>query len=1015
MKFLFACLWVVTGTTTSSQATLSVIATPSSNTPFIMSLCSANSINWTLTNTNLSISIPATVPGQTHLDLLAAGIISEPYTELAVDEQHWISDEEAWVWATTFTPPPALLAKSIVELISDGIDTVATVTLNDVLILSQSDAFLRTAVDVTALLVNGPNTLSIRISSPTKAALDAYATCNGYCPTPREGPPANASAYSVGPNYLRKPQVHFGWDFAPNFVSSGIWRDIVLRGVDGAVLEEVTVVTSPVTLPVPLGPTQAAWTTVVTAHIMAYSINVAATIAVSIDGITAGSTHVVLPEGATKVNVNLTADSVDAWWPSGLGKPSLYNASVTVTVDGTLEESTQYLKIGFRTVSLELPPAPDGLGSLYFFTINGRALIIKGANWVPADAFDARASSRAQFAPKLASFAAAHYNTLRVWGGGFPPLNPFFDLAQEMGFLVWLEQPYACSSYPTGGDLLANAVLATHDIVRRVQKYSILIWGGNNEIGMFQSRSEFPLANYSALFFGAIGTAVADIDTSRRYIPTSPGSATETPDFPIAAAISPFEGDMHVYEYAGNGWSPLIYPPARAVTEFGLQSYSNLPTMAEMLGPAGFDYWSAPVQRRDTHPSQPPQLILFHNIGQNWLIPGYNHSCVMCTPGDRDARLTGSAYSLAAEARAKGMTSVAYSRRSDGSYALPTDALGIVPMMSIYEGVGAVRGTIFRDTLLLTQLSQALSIKIEAEKYRRIQSECGVGSGGGCTSTYLYWMSADLWPGATKGSIEWSGRWKALHYEAMSHFFAPFLVSPYTEPSDGADAQFGVYVAAHPPAAGPVPQGLVRVTCWSFSDGHLGFTDTPFAVPSLWPSVFGSPETAGGSLSVINGTLLSEALTGCGCVSPKYAASDCMLSVAAYNASTPDTTFLLGTNELYPTPLKDVVSMRDPQLAITDVVHVAGSPGAFTVTLTAAHLPVAAVWIESLLCCGFFSANAFLMTEAEVVLTYTPLADARGWVHTPPAGSEFNVTEGQFAASLSLWSLWDTAAYDGNA
>ena len=994
---------------------LATAALATTNGPVIMSLGSANGVNWTLTNTNLSISIPATVPGQNQLDLLAAQIISEPLGELAIDEQHWISDEEAWVWATTFTPPPALLTKSIIELIFDGIDTAATVTLNDVLILSQNDAFLRTAIDVTTLLLKGANELSIRISSPTKAALDAYATCSGYCPAPREGPPANARSYSVGPNYLRKAQVHFGWDFAPNTATSGIWREILLRGVDGAVLEEVTVVTTPEKLPVPLS-LCSAWTAVVTAHIMTYSdAGVGATIAVSIDGVTTGSTHVVLSKGSTKVNVNLTADAVNAWWTRGLGAPSLYNASVTVTVDGTLETSKQFLRIGFRTVSLELPLAPDGLGSLYFFTLNGHSLIIKGANWVPPDAFEARASSRAQFAPKFASFAAAHYNTLRVWGGGYPPLNPFFDLAQEMGFLVWLEQPYACASYPTGGDLLVNAVLATQTIVRRIQKYSILIWGGNNEIGMFQSRAEFPLANYSALFFGAVGSAVADIDSSRRYIPTSPGSAKETPDAPIAAAITPFDGDMHVYEYEGNGWSPEIYPRARAITEFGLQSYSNLPTMAEMIGPAGFDFWSAPVQRRDTHPSQPPQLILFHNVGQNWKIPGYNRSCSTCSAGDRDSRLTGTALALAAEARANGMTSVAYTRRFDGTYALPTDALGIVPMMSLYDGVGPIRGTIFRDTLLLTQLSQALSIKIEAEKYRRIQSECGQGSGGGCTSTYLYWMSADLWPAATKGSVEWSGRWKALHYEAATHFFAPFLVSPFTEPSDGVNATFGVYVAAHPPAAGPVPQGLVRVTCWSWSDGFLGFTDTPFAVPDMWPSVFGSPETAGGSLSVINGTLLSETLFECGCVYPKYSASDCMLSVAAYNASTPDSTLLLGSNALYPTPLKDVVSMRDPQLAITDVVHIAGSPGAFTVTLTAAHLPVAAVWIESLLCCGYFSANAFLMTESEVVLAYTPLADARGWAHTPPAGAELNVTAGQFAASLSVWSLWDTAGYSSTS
>lgn len=786
----------------------------------------------------------------------------------------------------------------------------------------------------------------------------------------------------------------------------------MLRGIDAAVLEEVTLVTTPAVQPVPLSPAQAAWTAVVTAHVTAYRAGVAATVAVAIDGVATGSVHAMLPEGSSDVSVHLSAASVDAWWPHGLGAPSLYNATVTLTVDGTLEASSQHLRMGFRTVSLEQPPAPDSRGTLYYFTVNGHALMVKGANWVPPDAFDARASSRALLAPKIASFLAAHYNTLRVWGGGYPMADAFYQLAHEAGLLIWQELPYACSGYPTGGGLLANAGRATRDIVRRLQKFSILIWGGNNEVGQLNyAPPHTPEAtNYSALFFGAVGAGVAAIDNSRRFIPTSPGSARETPDDPIAR-ISPDSGDMHVYEYAGNGLSPALYPRARAVTEFGLQSYSSLLSMAEVLGPAAFDYWSPPVQRRDTHPSQPPALILFHNVGDHWLLPGYNRSCATCEPGDRDARLTGAAAALAAAARASGATTQAYVRRSDGTFALPTDALGIVPMMSAYGGVGAVRGTVFRDTLFLTQLSQAEIVKTEAEKYRRIQSECPPGGAGGCTSTMLYWMSADLWPAATKGSVEWSGRWKLLHYEASARFLAPFLVSPYTEPTLGADAPFGVYVAAHPPAALPVPRGLVRVTCWSWADGVLGTTDTPFSVPGSWPGEFGSPETAGGSLRVVEDVLLSDALTACGCALPKYAPADCVLSVAAFNASTADAGALLSENVLYPAPLRDVTTMRDPHLAVADVVPVPGAPGAFDVTLTAQHLPVAAVWLESLLCCGHFSANAFLMTQPVVILRYTPLPDARGWAHAPPPGAELNVTAGQFASSLSLWSLWDTGGY----
>ena len=119
----------------------------------------------------------------------------------------------------------------------------------------------------------------------------------------------------------------------------------------------------------------------------------------------------------------------------------------------------------------------------------------------------------------------------------------------------------------------------------------------------------------------------------------------------------------------------------------------------------------------------------------------------------------------------------------------------------------------------------------------------------------------------------------------------------------------------------------------------------------------------------------------------------------------------LAQNWFHPAPLRDVTTMRDPGLAIAAVEPVPGAPGAFVVTLTAARLPAAGVWLESLLCCGRFSDNDFFMTQSPLNVTYTPGADARGWVHAPPPGAETRVTAGQFAASLTITSLLDMAGY----
>ena len=465
--------------------------------------------------------------------------------------------------------------------------------------------------------------------------------------------------------------------------------------------------------------------------------------------------------------------------------------------------------------------------------------------------------------------------------------------------------------------------------------------------------------------------------------------------------------------YTCDCWDFASYPRPRAASEFGWQSYSSLPSLAELVEPSEWSWWSPSILRRDTHPSQPPETILFKNVGDNWRVPGYDpRGASPLDPVARTNRLTGRASSVAATARAANATSRAYLQRPDGSFILPTDALGIPAMLAGAPG-GVVGGATFFDQVLLSQFSHAACLATEAEHYRRSQSDATGGGGG--TMVSLYWMAADFWPGATKGSIEWSGRWKATHYAAKNRFHSPFIVSVSMRPLNAtgltpAETPLSVHVAAHAPADGPVPSGLVELTCWSWGQSAvLGRVDAPFSVGQwpAWPPGSSSGVSAGGTMAVWNSTLAAT-LAACG--AGASALADVVVSVAAYNGSTAADP-LLARNWLFPVSLNKVTTMRDPGLAISDVVGVPGSPGAFDVVLRAQNLPVAAVWLESLLCCGSFDDNAFLLTESPRTIRYTPRADARGWAHAPAPGSETLVSEGQFAASLSVVSLADTANY----
>ncbi|HZZ20081.1 MAG TPA: glycoside hydrolase family 2 protein, partial [Opitutaceae bacterium] len=360
---------------------------------------------WSFRDCSDSSWMPAAVPGCVHTDLMRAKAIPDPFWGTNELGLQWI-EERDWEYRTEFAAGSALLAERHVELVADGLDTVATVVLNGREVARTENMFIGHRWEVKPLLVPGRNTLSIRFGSAME-----YIRTHRTSHTPREiNDPVG------GCTRIRKEQCQFGWDWGPRLVTAGIWRDIRLEAWSGNRLESVEV-------------------TQVHRRGGSVTLHLEPELARRDAGsrcrwrLSLGSHTVSTGEGRT-----IRVANPKLWWPSGQGEQPLYQLEVEVVSSGGGVVGRWEKKIGLRTITLDRHK--DKWGESFQFLVNGRAIFAKGANWIPAHSF-VTTLDRARTARDLEAAAAANMNMVRVWGGGIYESEEFYDICDELGLLVW--------------------------------------------------------------------------------------------------------------------------------------------------------------------------------------------------------------------------------------------------------------------------------------------------------------------------------------------------------------------------------------------------------------------------------------------------------------------------------------------------------------------------------------------------------------------------------------------------
>lgn len=538
--------------------------------------------NWKFHQVGKAEWYSATVPGCVHTDLLENSLIPDPFYRTNEKDLQWI-DKADWEYETTFTVEGVTLEKDSIEIIFKGLDTYADVFLNNQKILSSNNMFREWNVACKSFLKQGENSLRILFHSPIKRDLPKLETLGYNLPAVNDQSENGGLGNQRISVFARKAPYHYGWDWGPRFVTSGIWRPIYLKAWSSFAIQNIQIV-------------QTSLTKDLANLIATLEVNSGIDDYVSLE-IKGEDDNFIdkkfrLVKGLNKISASFQIEKPNFWWPNGLGEQYLYNFTASIKLQGkSLDQISQ--KFGLRTV--EVIQEEDAIGRSFYFKVNGIPVFMKGANYIPSDNFLNRVTP-VEYEKIVHSAADANMNMLRVWGGGIYENDIFYELCDKYGILLWHDFMFACSMYPGDEEFLENVKQEAIDNVKRLRNHpSIALWCGNNEIEdawaywgwkqLFNEKQRKEIYNsYKEIFFNIIPSVVKEFDGTRFYWPSSPSS-----DFGRASRQQ--SGDLHYWE-VWHGKEPFENfqdKIGRFVSEYGFQSFPEFKTVQSYTKPEDRD------------------------------------------------------------------------------------------------------------------------------------------------------------------------------------------------------------------------------------------------------------------------------------------------------------------------------------------------------------------------------------------------------------------------------------------
>jgi beta-mannosidase len=429
--------------------------------------------------------LPVTLPTSVRGPLVREGLAENPFIGQQSRLSEWIEHRH---WTFTITLPEGLAdARGRLVLGADCLDGRGRILIDGAVLGEFSNGAIPPHLDVDAAIRRGGRQLAIVF----------------------EDSPSDLG--QIGRTSLIrdfKARFNYGWDWVPRIVQIGIPGRVWIEEVPPGEANEVRIDRA-IILPERTADGAArlqirAWTTP------------AAQVQVSVRG--------------PGVDVRATVAGNGEWHAVDVGRAPTWRLHcddqglVDVVVEAPGGHQV-FRRVGFRHVEWRLTAGAPAGADPWLLTINSEPVFLAGVNWVPIRPDTADVTSE-QLRERLVAYRDLGVNLLRVWGGAMLEQPAFYDLADELGLLVWQELPLSSSGIdntpPADPDFVAAFAEVASAYAEQLGHHPCLVlWGGGNELTRVVDGREVP-ADDSLPALCAAREVLADLDPSRRFVPTSP-------------------------------------------------------------------------------------------------------------------------------------------------------------------------------------------------------------------------------------------------------------------------------------------------------------------------------------------------------------------------------------------------------------------------------------------------------------------------------------------------------------